>query len=81
MIEGARAVRRVRAADVLADGLRPAHVDLPAATLPQQELDQPLGILQIGFGARVAVRENSRLKARQRATYALQAEHQRHPNA
>ena len=45
---------RVGLAQVVADAARAADVGLPAAPLPEQELEQALGVAQVGGRARVA---------------------------
>ena len=52
VVEGALAGGGVDLRQMLTDLARPADEDLPAAALPQQELQQPLDVLQVGRRAR-----------------------------
>ena len=70
-----RARRRIDLLNVLSDVGRPAHIDLPAAALPEQKLHKALGILQVGFGVGMPIWKDGGLKAGQSATFALNSQH------
>ncbi|MEZ4767990.1 MAG: hypothetical protein R2844_06125 [Caldilineales bacterium] len=72
IVESPRPVRRVNAADVVSNARRPAHRDLPAAPGPEQELDQPLGVGQVGSGAPVVFGEGNGVKPRDGSIGAFQ---------
>ena len=63
--------------DVCANAHRPTNVDLPAAALPEQELDQTFDIEAVGSRLRMIFRQNTRLEARDFAVAALKGQNQR----
>ena len=82
VVEGARAARRVGLRSRCSPmARRPADVDLPAAALPQQELDQPLDVAS-GSPPRAGGRRGRRASRSARAAVgSLQADHERHAAA
>jgi hypothetical protein len=79
VVEGALAVGGVGLADVLANGPGAPDPGLPAAPLPEQELEDPLGVDQVGLGPGVAVREDPGLEAGDGAFGTLEGDDQRDP--
>ena len=77
-IEGPFAIGRVEATDVLADVARPAHDDLPAAPLPEQELHQAFGVEAIFGSTGMVGWEDDGFIAGAGALGALQRDDQRH---
>ena len=76
IVKAARSVRGIDCAEVGGDLGRSADPNLPAAALPEKELEQPLGVNEVGGSLGVIGGEDAGFKTRELALVALKTDHQ-----